>query len=390
MINFLCKTFVKNYEKTTDPEVREGYGKLAGIVGIISNTLLCIAKIVTGIFAGSIAIVADGINNLADASSSIITILGFKLASKPESDDHPYGHARIEYISGMIVSVLIVVVGVELFKSSVTKILNPEPLEFSISIVVVLILSIAIKIWQAMFNINVGKRINSVALSATGADSRNDVIATAVVLVSVIIGKMTGLHIDGYMGCLVAAFIMWSGIGLVKETISPLLGEAPDPGLVDSIEALAMEYDGVYGIHDLIVHNYGPGKIFASVHIEVSADTDIMASHDLVDNIERDLSRRLNILLTCHMDPIKVNDPLVNQMMQVAKDTADSLDGVIGVHDLRIVPGLTHTNIIFDVLISHDCTLKPEEILKAFQDAASAVNKNYFIVIDIEKGYTKV
>lgn len=223
MIELLCKTFVKDYEKTTDPDVRESYGKLAGIVGIFSNIFLCIAKIAVGAFAGSIAIIADGINNLADASSSIITLAGFKLASRPESEEHPYGHARIEYISGMIVSVLIVVVGVELFKSSVEKILHPEPLEFSITIVIVLLLAIAVKIWQALFNISIGKKINSVTLAATGADSRNDVISTSVVLISVIIGKVTGLQIDGYMGCLVAAFIIWSGIGLVKETMSPLL-----------------------------------------------------------------------------------------------------------------------------------------------------------------------
>ena len=389
MIELLCKTFVKNHENTTDPEVRESYGKLAGIVGIISNVILCAAKILTGIFAGSIAIIADGINNLADASSSIITLVGFKLASKPESEEHPYGHARIEYISGMIVSVLIVVVGVELFKSSVEKILHPEPLEFSISIVVVLLLSIGIKIWQAMFNINVGKRISSVALTATGADSRNDVISTSVVLISVIIGKATGLQIDGYMGCLVAAFIIWSGIGLVKETMSPLLGEAPDPGLVDSIEALAMEYDGVYGIHDLMVHNYGPGRIYASIHIEVDADRDIMESHDIVDNIERDLCRKLDIHLTCHLDPVKINDPLVNQMNEIARETLKKLDGVTNLHDLRIVPGPTHTNIIFDVMVTHECRLTPSEIHDGFEAAFKAVDERYFVVINIDKYYTK-
>ena len=389
MIELLCKTFVKDYEKTTDPDVRESYGKLAGIVGIFSNIFLCIAKIAVGAFAGSIAIIADGINNLADASSSIITLAGFKLASRPESEEHPYGHARIEYISGMIVSVLIVVVGVELFKSSVEKILHPEPLEFSITIVIVLLLAIAVKIWQALFNISIGKKINSVTLAATGADSRNDVISTSVVLISVIIGKVTGLQIDGYMGCLVAAFIIWSGIGLVKETMSPLLGEAPDPGLVDSIEALAMSYEGVYGIHDLMVHNYGPGRIYASIHIEVDADSDIMASHDMVDNIERDLGRRLNIHLTCHMDPVKVNDPLVNQMLAVVKAALADLDGVTNVHDLRVVPGPTHTNIIFDVMVTHQCALTPSQIHDAFQAAVKAVDEKYFVVVNVDKYYTK-
>ena len=390
MIELLCKTFVKNHENTTDPEVRESYGKLAGIVGIISNIILCAAKILTGIFAGSIAIIADGINNLADASSSIITLVGFKLASKPESEEHPYGHARIEYISGMIVSVLIVVVGVELFKSSVEKILHPEPLEFSISIVVVLLLAIGIKIWQAMFNINVGKRISSVALTATGADSRNDVISTSVVLISVIIGKATGLQIDGYMGCLVAAFIIWSGIGLVKETMSPLLGEAPDPGLVDSIEALAMEYDGVYGIHDLMVHNYGPGKIFASMHIEVDADGDLMESHDMIDNIEKRIKDELHVEFVVHMDPVKTDDPLITKMKKIIADALLPLDGVDNIHDFRIVPGPTHTNIIFDVVLAADCSLSEKEITGIAAEAARSVDNDFYVVITFDHAYTRL
>lgn len=259
MGNFLFKKFIKNYEDVKNPEVRDSYGKLAGIVGIISNLLLCAMKMLVGFISGSIAIVADAVNNLADASSSIITLMGFKLASLPEDEEHPYGHARIEYIAGMVVSLIIIVVGVELGKSSFDKILHPEPLEFSIYIIIVLLLAICIKIWQALFNVSAGKRINSVTLMATGADSRNDVIATAAVLISIIAGHIFNVHIDGYIGVLVALFIIWSGISLVRETISPLLGEAPDPELVKEIENITLSYDGVIGIHDLVVHNYGPG-----------------------------------------------------------------------------------------------------------------------------------
>lgn len=388
MNNFLCRIFVKDYENTKDPQVRERYGKFAGIVGILSNVILCAAKILVGVIAGSIAIIADGINNLADASSSIITLAGFKLSSMPEDKEHPYGHARIEYISGMIVSVLIVVVGIELIKSSADKIMHPSLLEFSWSIVIVLLLAIAIKIWQAMFNINIGKRINSLTLTATGTDSRNDVIATTVVLISIIVGKLTGLQIDGYMGCLVALFIIWSGIGLVKETMSPLLGEAPDPELVNAISEMALSYGGVLGIHDLVVHNYGPGRIFASIHIEVDADADMMESHDMIDNIEREMAKKLHIEITGHLDPVRTNDPVVKKMVQLTGEVASQIDGVSNIHDLRIVAGPTHTNVIFDAVVASDCKLSFKEIHDTFQKAIKAVDENYFVVINFDKPYT--
>lgn len=388
MNNFLCRIFVKDYENTKDPQVRERYGKFAGVVGILSNVILCAAKILVGIISGSIAIIADGINNLADASSSIITLAGFKLSSMPEDKEHPYGHARIEYISGMIVSVLIVVVGIELIKSSADKIMHPSPLEFSWSIIVVLLLAIAIKIWQALFNINIGKRINSLTLTATGTDSRNDVVATTVVLISIIVGKLTGLQIDGYMGCLVALFIIWSGIGLVKETMSPLLGEAPDPELVNAISDMALSYDGVLGIHDLVVHNYGPGRIFASIHIEVDAEADMMESHDMIDNIEREMAKKLHIEITGHLDPVRTNDPVVKKMVQLTSEVAAQIDGVSNIHDLRIVTGPTHTNVIFDTVVASNCTLSYKEIHEAFQEAVKTEGDNYFVVINFDKPYT--
>ncbi len=389
MNEFLCKTFVKDHDNVTDPKVRQSYGKFAGLVGILSNVLLCAAKIVTGIIAGSIAIVADGINNLADASSSLITLAGFKLASMPEDEEHPYGHARYEYITGMIVSILIIVVGGELLKSSVDKILHPSPLEFSWTVCGVLVLAIAIKIWQARFNIFVGKKINSLTLAATGADSRNDVIATSAVLVSILAGHYLDLQIDGYMGVLVALFIIWSGISLVRETMSPLLGEAPDPALIDQISHMALEPAGVLGIHDLVVHNYGPGKIFASIHIEVDADGDLMESHGMVDNIERHIASSLGIEITAHLDPIRVNDPLIQKLNSITAETTKTMAGVSHVHDLRAVTGPTHTNVIFDIMVEPDCLLTSKEIHQAFTKAIQAEYPNFYVVINFDKPYFK-
>ena len=390
MGKLLIKLFVRDYENTEDPKVRESYGKFAGVVGIISNLFLCIMKILIGVFSGSIAIIADGINNMADASSSIITLVGFRLASKPEDEDHPYGHARIEYLTGLFVSILIIVLGVQLFKTSLEKIFNPDTLEFSYITIITLVIAIAVKLWQSLFNISIGKKINSLTLIATGADSRNDVIATSAVLVSVLVVKFTGLQIDGYMGCLVALFIIWSGIQLVRDTISPLLGEAPDDDLVKAITETVKKEPGILGIHDLMVHNYGPGKIFASIHVEVDADGDLMKSHDMIDNIERIVKESLRIEFVIHMDPVKTNDPLIHRMKAVISEAFAPLDGVENIHDFRIVPGPTHTNIIFDVVLSMDCRCTEKEIQQIADDTVKAIDDNYFVVITFDRAYTKL
>lgn len=389
MGNFLFKKFIKNYEDVKNPKVRDSYGKLAGIVGIISNLLLCAMKMLVGFFSGSIAIVADAVNNLADASSSVITLAGFKLASLPEDEEHPYGHARIEYIAGVVVSLIIIIVGVELGKSSFDKILHPEPLEFSIYVVIVLLLAICIKIWQALFNISAGKKINSVTLIATGADSRNDVIATTAVLISIVAGYIFNVHIDGYIGILVALFIIWSGINLVRETISPLLGEAPDPELVKEIEDITLNYDGVIGIHDLVVHNYGPGKVFASIHIEVDSSVDVMISHDLVDNIERRLQHDLNIFVTAHLDPVNLSDPNREPLAHIIGDAISDLDGVLSFHDLRIVSGQTHTNIIFDVVLSPECKISHDRLDEILCSKVKEYNPTFCCVINYDTNYIK-
>lgn len=389
MNEILFKTFIKNHDDVKNPAVRDAYGKLAGIVGIMSNALLCVMKIAIGLISGSIAIIADGVNNLADGGSSVITLLGFKLASMPEDEDHPYGHARYEYLSGLVVSFIIILVGFELLKSSIDKILNPTPLEFSWTVVLVLVLAILIKIWQAVFNISAGKKIDSLTLMATGADSRNDVISTTVVLVSLLIGHFAEVQLDGFMGVLVALFIMWSGISLVRETISPLLGEAPDSELVQEIESIAMSYDGVLGIHDLEVHNYGPGKIFASVHIEVDSAVDVMVSHDLVDNIEQRLRTDLNINITAHLDPVNVSDPNRAPLTELLRDAIAEVPEFLSFHDLRIVSGPTHTNVIFDVVVSHDCKMPESEILRFFNQKLSTYNDTFFAAINIDKSYIR-
>ena len=387
MHDWIFRKLISDYADVKNPAVRDQYGKVAGVVGILSNTLLCVMKILVGLLSGSIAIVADAVNNLADASSSLITLIGFKLAAMPEDKEHPYGHARIEYLAGLLVSVIIIVVGLELGKSSVAKILNPTPTEFNLTVVLVLLLAISIKIWQACFNVRAGKKINSMTLIATGADSRNDVIATSAVLLSLLIGHFFDLQIDGYMGVLVALFIVWSGIGLVRETVSPLLGEAPDPALVREIEETAMQHDGVLGIHDLVVHNYGPGKIFASMHVEVDAAVDITTSHDMVDNIEHEISKKLHISCTVHMDPINLSDPNRAPLKQILGKAIAGLDGVINFHDLRLVSGPTHTNVVFDVAVSPDCKLSGEEITKTLSAAVSAYNPDFRTVIEFDRAY---
>ncbi len=387
---FLAKLFIKDYQNTEDSFVREQYGKLAGIVGILSNGALCAMKIIIGLITGSIAIVADGINNLADASSSIITLIGFKLAAAPEDKDHPYGHARIEYLTGLFISVLIIVLGIQLLRSSFDKVLHPDPLSFHITTVLILVLAIAIKIWQAAFNISLGKKLRSVALQATGADSRNDVIATSAVLLSVIAGKLFSVQLDGYMGCLVALFIIWSGIQLIRETSSPLLGEAPDEELVKAIEDRVLSQPEVLGIHDLVVHNYGPGKIFASIHIEVDAKGNLLESHDMIDNIERLVEKELHIEFTAHMDPIEVDNPLVKRLQEEITQTIAPIAGVQSIHDLRIVPGKTHTNVIFDAVLTPACSMEKEDLCRQIESQIQKIDPNYYVVITFDKVYTEL
>jgi cation diffusion facilitator family transporter len=389
MRKFLIRTFIKDYENVKDPKVREKYGKLAGAVGIFTNLILCVSKITIGLVVNSIAVIADGINNLADTSSSVITLVGFKLASKPEDLEHPYGHARFEYLTGLAISMIIIVLGIKLLTTSFQKVLAPEPLQFSLVTVMILIFAIGIKIWQALFNIRTGEDIQSSALKATGMDSRNDVIATSAVLVSIIAGKLTGFQLDGYMGCIVALFIVYSGIQLIRETSSPLLGKAPDQELVREIETRICAEENVLGIHDLVVHDYSPGRIFASVHVEVDAYGDLIQSHDMIDNIERTISEDLKIHLVVHMDPLETRDPLTIDLNKKISNILSNLDGVVGFHDLRVVAGYTHSNIVFDIVISPECKQTECSIKNHVEEQLQLVDKTYYVVINFDKSYVQ-
>lgn len=387
MQKFLVRRFIRDYERTEEPQVREAYGKLAGAVGIVTNGLICAMKIAVGLLFGSISILADGINNLADASSSLITLVGFRMAAKPADEDHPYGHARIEYITGLIVSILIIVLGLQLLASSAEKTLHPEPLQFSLLSVAVLVISIATKLWQAGFNRKMGEAIDSAALKATGADSRNDVIATSAVLLSLLVGKAFGIQLDGPMGILVALFILWSGISLIKETSDPLLGLAPDAFLVESIQKRIMEHEGVLGIHDLVVHDYGPGRIFASVHVEVDANGNLMQSHDMIDNIEKSISEGLRLHLVVHMDPVDTQDPLTQKVKQQLNQVIAETPEILSAHDLRVVSGCTHHNLIFDIVAASGCQLSDGQLKAMVTAKLQEMDPMYNTVIEVDRNY---
>lgn len=356
-------------------------GALAGVVCISLNVVLCIAKALVGILSGSVSIVADALNNLSDASSNIVSVLGFKLASKPADPEHPYGHGRFEYLSGLVVAVLVLMIGVELVKSSIDKVLNPSPVEFSLALVAVLAGSMAVKLWMAHLNRVLGERIKSETLLATAQDSKNDVIATGAVLACAIIAYVADVELDAWAGLAVGLYIGWSGVELIRDTVSPLLGQAPDPELVAHIRSKIMSYPGVLGTHDLMVHDYGPGRQFASAHVEMAAETDPMESHDTLDNIEQAFKDDDGLIVTLHYDPIVTNDPHVVDMRNKIDAMAKSLDGEASIHDLRCVPGPTHTNVIFDCLHPVECALSSDEfkrklgdmVIEAYPDAVPKI-----------------
>lgn len=387
MTKQLIKYFVKNYQDTNNPTVRNHYGLLGGIVGIISNIVLFLAKLIIGSLARSVSITADAFNNLSDAGSSIITLVGFKLSSKPADEDHPFGHARIEYISALVIAFLIMFLGLKLATSSLTKIIHPEMISTNIYTFIILLLSIGVKLWQSAFNKHLGEQINSSSLKATATDSLNDVYTTSGVLVSVIISHFTGLNLDGFIGFIVAVFILYSGIGIIKDTISPLLGEAPSPELVASIEEKILSYPNVLGIHDLVIHNYGPNRCFASVHVEVDASEDIMISHDLIDTIERDFMIDLSIHLVIHLDPIITDDIITSELKNAVSVIVNSIDASLSIHDFRAVQGVTHTNLIFDIDVPVGFNMSNKELAYTINQRVHEVYANFHCVITIDTSY---
>jgi len=336
------------------------------------------------------AIIADGINNLTDISSSLITFIAFKLSSLPASKRHPYGYARIEYLAGLCISVTIIFAGVLLLYSSANKIVKPVFIKFDDITIALLIAAVFVKLWQMTFYMYMGKQIESTTLIASGADSRNDAITTTVILIGIAITRITGLQLDGYTGCITALFVLWSGIRLIIDTSRPLLGEAPSKELIKDIVNIVRSHKGVMGIHDLVVHNYGPSKIFASIHIEVDADKDILESHDMIDNIEKDIGQKLGIHFVAHMDPIKTSDPAIEAVRAVIEKTISRFDNVKSIHDLRIVPGPTHTNVLFDVLVTRQYSSNQEEIEAAIREDLLRENHNYIAVISFDESYAEM
>lgn len=390
MTDFLIKHFVK---KDNDKKaLRSAYANLACIMGIVCNVLLFIGKFLVGTLFGSVSISADAVNNLSDASSNIVSLVGFKLGSIPADENHPYGHARFEYIAGLSVAVMVIAIGIELMKSSIEKVISPTVVEFSILTVIVLLASIGVKLWLGLFNKKIGNIINSETLKATAADSLNDCISTGAVLAAAVATYFTGFdRIDGIMGCLVAAFILYSGIGLVRDTLDPILGSAPDPDLVRDINQKVMSYPNVLGIHDLMIHDYGPGNRLASLHIEMPAKGNIMESHDLIDRIEKDLLKEFGFIATIHFDPVVTDDPHIDELKRDISKFAKEYDEKVSIHDLRIVPGNTHTNVVFECVVPSEYLKKKStkslELMHHIRHAVSEKWPDHICVIHIETGY---
>lgn len=390
MSSLLVRLFVKNPKDLQNPAVRAAYGRMCGVCGIVCNLLLVAGKLLAGLLSGSIAIMADAINNLSDAASSVITLVGFKLAAKPADSGHPFGHARFEYISGLAVALLVMVIGVELAKSSIDKIMHPTPVHFSLVSFAVLGGAILLKIWMAFFNRAIGKKIGSGALEATYADSRNDVLTTSAVLLAALIARFTGLNLDGYMGLAVAVFILISGGLLVRDTLNPLLGPAPDSAFVHYVKKKIEGYPGVLGTHDLLVHDYGPGRRFASAHVEMGAEANVMESHDVIDNIERDFLQQDNLHLIIHYDPI-VTDP--QHQAPARRRTVVALEGIdpaLSLHDFRLVAGKQHDNFIFDVVAPENFPLSAETLKTRITEALQNGPRPVHTHITVDYSYAHI
>ena len=387
MISLLAKWLIPNREQVEDSAVRRAWGALCGFVGIGLNILLFAGKLAAGTLSGSIAITADAFNNLSDAGSSVVTLLGFRLAGKKPDAGHPFGHGRLEYVSGLIVAGLILLMGAELAKSSVDKILHPEAVTFSWLAAGILLASIGVKLYMYLYNRAVGKKIKSAAMSATAADSLSDTAATSAVLLAMVIGKLTDVQLDGWVGLVVALFILWSAVQAARDTISPLLGQAPDSMLVKEIESLVMAHDTVVGIHDLVVHDYGPGRCIISLHAEVPADRQVLELHDVIDNIEEELAQKLHCEAVIHMDPVVVGDPTVTALHQQVAALVKTIDPRISIHDFRMVPGQTHTNLIFDAVIPFDERLTRLQVAERIRQMVSEMEGNFRAVVKVENSY---
>lgn len=387
MVNFLVKHFIPSHEQVNDASVRTKYGVLVGVTGIILNLFLFAAKLAAGILTGSISVWADALNNLSDAGSSIVTLIGFRMAGQPADAEHPFGHGRIEYISGLIVSIIIVVMGVELAKSSIDKILNPEAVAVSAVSIIILLGSILVKLWMCYFNRKIAKTINSIAMKASSVDSLTDAVATSAVILGIVISYFSGLLLDGWIGILVSAFIVYNGFRTAADSLSPLLGKAPDPEFVRQIEQTVLSYNEISGIHDLIIHDYGPGRYLVSLHAEVSGKQDILVIHDAIDCIEQELYEKFNCDVTIHMDPVAVNDPEILAIKNQVTAIVKGIDEKLSIHDFRMVKGPTHSNLIFDLVIPYKYKLSDVQIMHLIRTEVRKLDKGYYTIIKIDHAY---
>lgn len=385
MTDLILRIFVRDYKNTEDPAVRDKCGRVAGAVGIITNFLLFLMKILVGTVFHSVSVTADAVNNLTDSGSSVVTLIGFKMASKPADEKHPFGHARIEYLSGVIVSFIVIFLGLQLGMSSIEKILTPEENALTPVALVVLVISILAKLWQCLFYRKVGRMIKSESVEATSKDSRNDVIATGVVLLGAVITMLTGVNLDGYMGAAVALFIVFSGVQLTISTADPLLGQAPEGELVQTITEKMLSYPGIIGMHDLAVHNYGVGRCFASAHCEVDAKNDILVSHDLIDNIERDFSRDLGIHMVIHLDPVIVGDARTDALHCKVQSLVTALYPTVTIHDFRVIWGVTHSNIVFDAAVPFAVKDSDAVITQKLEAEIQKLDPDYRTVVTIDR-----
>lgn len=388
MTGLLIKLFIRNREDIHDPEVRRRYGQLSGGVGIFLNFLLFSGKFFAGRLTGSIAVTADAFNNLSDAGSSVLTLVGFRLAGQKADEAHPFGHGRMEYLTGLIVSLLILLVGFEIGKSSVEKLFYPEEISFSALSVVILGFSIAVKLWLCLFNRRLGKKIGSSAMAATATDSLSDVVATSAVLLSTLADHFAGIRIDAWAGILVAIFILRAGWGAAKDTLDPLLGQSPSPELVREIEETVLDHPELLGMHDLVIHDYGPGRSMMSFHVEVPVDGDIMAIHDVVDSVERELKEKFQIAASVHMDPIVTNDELTNNTRIRVATLVQGIDPNMTIHDFRMTAGPLHTNLIFDLVVPFGCPLSDEQVEQHVKRAVETLEGGrFYAVIELDHAF---
>ena len=385
MTSLLIRLFVKNSEDIRNPDVRKDYGTLSGGVGIVCNILLFVFKVITGIVSSSISVIADAFNNLSDAASSIITIIGFKLADKPADNEHPYGHGRYEYLSGLLIAFLIVMTAVELLKSSVDKIFSSSDVEFSAFSVIILLLSIGVKLWMAVFNKKIGRKLNASAMLATAADSLSDCIATGAVLISLIVGYIFKINIDGYTGVLVALFVFKAGFEAANDTLKPLLGQAPDPEFVKALEDSVLEDNKIKGIHDLHIHDYGPGRVVVSLHAEIPAEMNVMEAHDIIDSTEDKIKKKYKCDISIHMDPVETENERVNELKKTVGEIINEISPKLNFHDFRITQGPMRTNIIFDIEIPFGFEMKDSDVIKEISRRVKALDESYYVVIQVDK-----